>query len=159
MPPRPRLVTAGRVGRPHGLDGSFYVEAANHELFPGTVLNLGGVEREVERRAGTEERPLVRLSGITDRDAAAALRGELLLISEDHSPLEEGEWLAGDLEGCVIPGFGTVSRVLGAPSCDLLELDDGTLVPLISDAVRSIDVERGRIDINPDFLGEKAEEA
>jgi 16S rRNA processing protein RimM len=159
MPARPRLVTAGRVGRPHGLDGSFYVEGASHGLSTGTVLNLGGVEREVTRRAGTGDRPLIRLRGVTDRDAAAALRGQLLLISEDDSPLGDDEWLAADLEGCVVLGLGRVARVLGAPSCDLLELEDGTLVPLVSDVVRSIDVEGGRIEIDRDFLGEQASDA
>ena len=32
------LVTAGRVGKPHGLDGSFYVEAPRHALPEGTAL-------------------------------------------------------------------------------------------------------------------------
>jgi 16S rRNA processing protein RimM len=159
MPASPRLVTAGRVGRPHGLDGSFWVEAPTHELATGTALSVRGVERRVERRAGSDERPLLRLGGISDRDGAAALSGELLLISEHDAPLAEGEWLAGDLEGCLVAGLGRVSRVVGAPSCDLLELEDGTLVPLVSDAVRSIDLENGRIEIDRDFLGEEAREA
>jgi 16S rRNA processing protein RimM len=159
MPARSRLVTAGRVGRPHGLDGSFWVEAPAHDIPNGTTVNVCGVERRVERRAGTAERPLLRLGGISDRDAAAALTGELLLVDERDSPLAEGEWLAGDLEGCLVPGLGRVSRVVGAPSCDLLELEDGTLVPLVSDAVRSIDLESGRIEIDRRFLGEEAREA
>jgi 16S rRNA processing protein RimM len=159
MPVPPRLVTAGRVGRPHGLDGSFWVEQAGHELPVGTIVRVSGVERRVVRRAGTDERPLLRLDGIDDRDAAAGLTGELLLLSELEAPLRDGEWLAGDLEGCLVPGFGRVARVVGGPSCDLLELDDGTLVPLVSDAVRCIDLERGRIEIDRDFLGGEASEA
>ena len=151
MPSQPRLVTAGRVGRPHGLDGSFWVEAPLHGLLPGTAVTVSGVEHVVERRGGTEERPLLRLRGVDDRDAAAALGGELLLVSE---PLAEGEWLAGDLEGCLVPGLGRVKRVVGAPSCDLLELEDGTLVPLISDAVTAIDLESRRIEVDRRFLGQ-----
>ena len=159
MPVPPRLVTAGRVGRPHGLDGSFWVEEAGHDLPAGTTVTVRGVERRVERRAGTAERPLIRLVGIVDRSAAAALTGELVLLSELDAPLAQGEWLAADLEGCLVPGFGRVARVVCAPSCDLLELDDGTLVPLVSDAVRSIDIERRRIEIDRRFLGEEASEA
>lgn len=88
-----------------------------------------------------------------DRDAAAALRGEPLLLSELEAPLEDGEWLAGDLEGCLVPGLGRVTRVVGAPSCELLELEDGTLVPLIADAVRSVDLEARRIEVDRRFLG------
>ena len=153
MPAQPRLVTAGQVGRPHGLDGGFRVEAVTHRLTVGMTVTVAGGERVVERVAGTEERPLVRVRGVRDREAAAALRGEPLLVSERDAPLEEGEWLAGDLEGCQVPGLGRVTRVVEAPSCDLLELEDGTLVPLIADAVRSVDLVARRIEVDRRFLG------
>ena len=153
MPVQPRLVTAGRVGKAHGLDGGFRVDGVAHPLAVGMTVTVGGAERLVERVAGTEERPLVRLRGVGDRDGAAELRGQPLLVSELEAPLEEGEWLAGDLEGCVVAGLGRVVRVVGAPSCDLLELEDGTLVPLIEDAIKSIDVEAGRIEVHHRFLG------
>ena len=61
------LVTAGRVGRAHGLDGSFWVEGADHELPRGTaVLTVGGRELRVERRGGTRDRPLIRLEDVDD---------------------------------------------------------------------------------------------
>jgi 16S rRNA processing protein RimM len=144
------LVTAGRVGKAHGRDGSFYVEDVDHPLAEGTTVWLASGTHTVERRAGGDDRPLVRLSGIGDRDALASLRGELLLVEEE---LAEGEWLAGDLVGCEVPGLGRVSRVLGGPSCDVLELDDGTLVPIVSDAIVSIDPGAGRIEVRLEFLG------
>ena len=42
--------------------------------------------------------------------------------------------------------------MIDAPSCSVLELDDGTLIPFISDAVRSIDLEAGEIHINEGFV-------
>ena len=153
----PRLVTAGRVGRPHGLDGSFWVEEPGHALPAGTEVTVSGATLVVERRAGTDSRPLLRLVGIDGREAARSLSGELLLVAEHDAPLAPDEWLAGDLEGCDVPGLGRVSRVLGAPSCDLLELEDGTLVPLVSDAVRKIDVERRLIEVDRRFLGRDEE--
>ena len=153
MTAKERLVTAGRVGRPHGLDGSFHVSSLDPPLAAGTPVVIAGAERVVERRAGTDARPLVRLGGVDDREAAAALRGERLLVRETEAPLAEAEWLAADLIGCVVSGMGRVSRVLGAPSCDLLELEDGTLVPLVSDAVESVDVAQRRIEVNHRFLG------
>ncbi len=148
-----RLVTAGRVGRPHGLDGSFAVLDPQAELVAGVVVSVAGREWRVERRSGSEERPLLRLEGVGDRAAVAALAGELLLVSESHAPLGEGEWLAADLVGCRVEGLGPVRRVLPAPSCDLLELEGGTLVPLIADAVRAIDLPRRRISVDRRFLG------
>jgi 16S rRNA processing protein RimM len=139
------LVTAGRVGKPHGLDGSFYVEAAAHGLPVSTTVFLGDRRHEVARRAGTDTRPLIRLSGIDD---PAPHRGELLLVDEQ---LAEGEWLASDLVGCSVPGHGRVARVVDGPSCSVLELEDGTLIPFVSDAIRA--VRPGEIEVDEEFLG------
>ncbi len=144
-----RLVTAGVVGRPHGLDGTFHVEHPDHVLETGTVVHVAGREHRVERRAGTDRKPLVRLDGVAVKEEAAALRGELLLV---EATLAEGEWLAEDLVGCAVEGLGQVKRVIDAPSCDLLELEGGELVPLIADAVLSVDLDRREIEIDRDFL-------
>jgi 16S rRNA processing protein RimM len=109
--------------------------------------------RRVVRRGGTDDRPLVRLDGVDDRDAADAIRGEPLLASLKDAPLEKDEWLAEDLVGCEVPGLGEVTRVVGAPSCDLLEVGpNAVLVPLVSDAVKAIDVDARRIDVDLEFL-------
>ncbi len=151
-----RLVTAGVVGRSHGLDGSFHVERPQHPLERGTVVRLDGREWTVERRAGTDRKPLIRLLGVDTREAVAALRGELLLVTE---ALADGEWLAADLVGCRVDGLGAVVRVIDAPSCDLLELEGGELVPLISDAVHSVDLDERRIEIDRRFLRLESEGA
>ena len=141
------LVTAGRVGKPHGLDGSFYVEAPRLPLDEGSTVSLLSQTYTVERRAGTDQRPLIRLAGIDD---PRPLRGELLLVEDE---LGEGEWLAADLVGLSVPGMGTVARLMDGPSCSVLELDDGTLVPFISDAVERVDLEAREIHVKRDFLG------
>jgi 16S rRNA processing protein RimM len=140
------LVTAGRVGKAHGRDGSFYVDGADHPLAVGTVVSLGGRSLSVARRGGTDRRPLIRLDGLEDPRAA---RGESLLVEAE---LEEGEWLAGDLVGLMVPGHGRVARVIDGPSCSVLELEDGLLVPFIADAIESI--EGGEIRIDEHFLGQ-----
>lgn len=148
-----RLVTAGRVGRTHGLDGSFHVEDAQHPLAIGSVVTIGDVARQVVRRRGMDSRPLVRLEGVESRESARSLYGALVLVSEDELPLGAGEWLAAELVGCEVAGLGRVVRVVGGPSCDVLELDDGTLVPLVTDAVRSVDAVARRIEVDRAFLG------
>ena len=139
------LVTAGRVGKPHGLDGSFYVDTPRHELPEGIELTIGDRTHRVARRAGTDERPLIRLEGVDD---PRALRGEVMLVEDE---LADDEWLASDLIGLTVPGIGTVSDVIDSPSCSLLQLSDGTLIPFITDAVRTVDLEAGEIQVNPDF--------
>jgi 16S rRNA processing protein RimM len=147
-----RQVAAGRVGRPHGLDGSFYVSNASEDLREGGEVTVAGRRAVIERRAGTADRPIIRISGISDRDAAGGLRGEPVLV--EAGELEEGEFLIDDLVGCEVPGLGRVRRVVPAPSCDLLEVgEEGILVPLVADAVKRIDTDAGVIEVDRDFLG------
>jgi 16S rRNA processing protein RimM len=141
------LVTAGRVGKPHGRDGSFYVEGPRHSLPEGVRLTVAGRTHQVARRAGTDDRPLIRLAGIDD---PRPLRGETLLVEDE---LAEDEWLASDLVGCRVPGLGTVAQVVDAPSCSVLELDDGTLIPFVTDAIDRVDVDAREIHVKSDFLG------
>jgi 16S rRNA processing protein RimM len=143
------LVTAGRVGKPHGRDGSFYVDGAAEPLAEGSSVVLGSRTYVVARRAGTDSRPLVRLTGVDD---PRPLRGEPLLV---EATLEQGDWLAADLVGCLVPGHGRVERVLDGPSCSVLELEDGTLVPFVSDAIRSVSPgpDGGEIRVDDHFLG------
>ena len=142
------LVTAGRVGKAHGRDGSFYVDGVRAEFAEGGHVRLGDAEYEIVRRAGTDDRPLIRLAGVDD---PSAVRGEILLVDEE---LEDDEYLAADLIGCEVPGLGRVERVLDAPSCALLEVgEDAHLVPLIGDAVKKVDLERKVIEVDREFLG------
>jgi 16S rRNA processing protein RimM len=158
-------LAGGRVGRPHGLDGSFHVVAARPALLVlGAAVRAGDRETEIVRRAGTDERPIVRLAGVEDRDAAEALRGlELLVPRAVAPPLEDDEWWAEDLEGCrVVDGereLGRVARLVPLPSCEALEVSGAAeefLVPLVRDAVRSVDVEARLIDVDVAFLGDTA---
>lgn len=139
-------MTAGRVGKRHGLDGSFYVEGPRHALPEGSSVDLQSQTYTIERRAGTDQRPLIRLTGVED---PRPLRGELLLVEDE---LGEGEWLASDLVGCRIPDVGTVTAVLDVPSCSVLELDTGALIPFISDAIERVDLDAQEIRVNQDFL-------
>ncbi len=149
-PDSERLVTAGRVGRAHGLDGSFRVNVPDHPLAAGTEVTVAGIAYRIRNRRGSDDQPIVSLEGVTTREAAAALSGELLLVS---GRLEPGEWLASDLIGCRVAGLGTVERVIASPSCDVLELSDGSLVPLIADAVTAVDTNARTVEVDRAFLG------
>jgi 16S rRNA processing protein RimM len=142
------LVTAGRVGKAHGLDGSFYVDEPRTGFELGSTVQLGDAEHKIIRRDGIDDRPLIKLEGVED---PREVRGEILLVDEQ---LEEGEYLVADLLGCEVPGLGRVERVVDAPSCALLEVgDEGHLIPLIGDAVKQVDLERKIIEVDRDFLG------
>jgi 16S rRNA processing protein RimM len=161
---RATTLEAGRVGRPHGLDGSFYVTGPRPRLLElGTSVSVAGRTLAIVRRAGTDRRPIVRLQGVEDRLGAEGLRGQALEVEQRRAPeLGAGEWWAHELEGCeVVDGedlLGTVSRLVELPSCEALEVvgdhrAQPLLVPMVKDAIRSIDTSGGRIEVNLDFLG------
>jgi 16S rRNA processing protein RimM len=156
------LLNAGRVGRPHGLDGSFHVTRPR-----GVLLSLGGALRigedafEIVRRAGTDDRPILRLRGVDDREGIEALRGADLMVQRADAPaLPDGEYWAEDLEGCVVVTrdgreLGVVERMRPLPSCEVLEVGE-LLVPMVADAVLSVEVAARRIVVDPGFLGIEA---
>jgi 16S rRNA processing protein RimM len=161
---RSASLQAGRVGRAHGLDGSFYVTDPNPPLLTeGGEVTVAGVVRTIVRRAGVHQRPIVRLEGVGDRTAAEALRGEPLTVARAEAPaLGEGEWWAHQLEGCAVRDgarpIGTVSALLALPSCEVLQVrrEHGgeLLVPMVRDAIRNVDVAARVIDVSLEFLGE-----
>lgn len=157
-------IPAGRVGRAHGLDGSFYVTQPKARLLKlGAAVTVAGASAAIVRRAGTDARPILRLEGVSDRGAAEALRGAELTVDSREAPsLAEGEWWAHELEGCaVFEGellIGTVERMIELPSCEALEItpaSGGTalIVPMVRDAVLEVSPDRRRIVVDLDFLG------
>jgi 16S rRNA processing protein RimM len=72
------------------------------------------------------------------------------------------EWWAEDLAGCAVHdgdrAVGTVRRLVELPSCEVLEVErphaGDLLVPLVTDAVREVDLDGRSIDIDLRFLGE-----
>ncbi|MEH3054819.1 MAG: ribosome maturation factor RimM [Patulibacter minatonensis] len=154
------------VGKAHGLDGSVYVVQANAALLvKGAQVFLDGEDepRTITRRAGTVERPILRLSGAENRNDSDALRGRRLSVSITDAPaLEDDEYWAHQLVGCSVTGqvageaLGDVLELLAYPSCELLRVGGGArgelLVPLVKDAIVEIDVEARRILVDDEFL-------
>ena len=91
----------------------------------GATVTVAGRPYEIERLAGTAERPIVRLAGCSSREDAEALGGAELLVPD---VLEEDEFWASDLVGCtVVDGdreVGVVARMVALPSCEALEVGD-----------------------------------
>lgn len=158
------LLRIGRVGRPHGTDGGFTLAEATDRinlLEPGRTLFVDGREVTIAARRGTPEHPILVIEGVRERGAAEDLRGAELSVPRDAiGPLAEGEFLVDDLIGCdVVDGerrVGRVRDVLVLPSADALEVERGggeeLLVPLVGDAVRAVDPDARRIDVDLRFV-------
>jgi len=147
------LVVVGRVGKPHGLDGSFFVEQASDDPKRFSVGAVPLMESEAARIDASKRsggRPVIRL----DREVPRGI--DLTVPREALPPTAEGEYYAFQLVGLEVEEEG--GRVLGrvvevAPGVanDVLELDSGPALPLVEDCVREIDLEGGRIVVAPGF--------
>lgn len=122
-------------------------------LAPGAQVGLG----RIVARKGTDAAPILRLDVAADRTAIEALRGRELTVARGAAPaLGEDEYWAEDLVGCaVIAGeheLGTVERMVAYPSCEVLVVGEH-LVPMVRDAIRSVDLAARRVEVDPGFLG------
>ena len=150
------LVPVGRVGRAHGLDGSFFVEgpSGRADVFAaGAVVYVAGEPvKVVSSKRGSQGRPVIRLEHRVER-------GEELAVPRDSLPaLGEDEYYAFQLVGLEVEEeggrlVGRVADVLQYPANDVLELDSGLSLPLVEACVRQIDLPGGRIVVSTGFAG------
>lgn len=149
------LVPVGRVGRPHGLDGSFFVEHASEreETFAtGRELYAAGEPAKVvASKRGAGGRPVIRL------DRRVARGAELTVPRAALPPLGDAdEYYVFQLVGLAVEEeggrvLGRVRDVVEYPANDVLELDSGASLPLVDACVRQVDLGAGRIIVSPGF--------
>jgi 16S rRNA processing protein RimM len=123
---------------------------------PGSLLQLDGVYRLVEWSRDQATGLVVKLAGVDDRTVAQALRGRYLEVPEEAlNPLPAGRWYHHDLIGLAVRSqsgrdLGTITEVLEKPANDVWAAKRGSdelLIPVISDAVISVDVRGGTITV------------
>jgi 16S rRNA processing protein RimM len=148
------LVPVGRVGKPHGLDGSFFVEGASEaaERFAkGATLFVGGEAVCVEGSKQARGRPVIKLDRRVERGAT------LSIPRADLPAPEEDAYYVFQLVGLVVEeeGGGELGRVADVheyPANDVLELDSGVVLPLVEACIRRVDLDGGRIVVSPGFV-------
>jgi 16S rRNA processing protein RimM len=143
-----REVPIGFVGKPHGLDGAFFVEKGSEDerrFGVGASLRVEGVPATIvlSRRAGGGRRAIKLDRSVERGQRLTVLRSELPPPDPDHV-------YVADLIGLPVLDedgrrVGTVADVLSGVANDNLVLTDGTLVPLIEDAVLELDPVEGRV--------------
>jgi 16S rRNA processing protein RimM len=146
-------VQIGKVGKPHGIDGAFFIEqpsADDRWWKVGSTFLAGGAQVEVVAARRSSGRPIVKL----DR---AVERGALIEVERDAlPPTEEDEYYAFELVGLPVieengRELGSVKAVTTGVANDVLELDSGVLLPMIEDCVRAVDLAGGRIVVAEGF--------
>ena len=146
-------VSVGRVGRPHGVKGAFFVEQPSEDperYAVGAKLLAGADEVEVVESKRSGGRPVIRL----DREVP---RGTVLELDRDAlQPPGEGEYYVFQLVGLAVERvdgkqLGRVQAVDPGVANDVLTLDTGLLLPLVEACVREVDLEAGRIVVESGF--------
>lgn len=128
------LLEVGRIGRPHGIRGEVAVSLITNRverLAPGSVLVSDHGDLVVRSSRPHKERHLVVFEGVHNREAAEKLTGAILRAEPIDDP---DEMWVHDIIGCVVVDQHGIDRgqivgVIENPASDLLELDDGALVP------------------------------
>jgi 16S rRNA processing protein RimM len=162
-------VLMATIGGAQGLRGEVRARAYTSEPSAlgdyGNLQTLDGRTFEVLEIRQTKNVVIVRFRGINDREAAEALNGLELYVDRDNLPddeLDEDEFFYADLEGLEAvddqgTGYGVVSGVYDFGAGDLLELKGPgkrpVLIPFSETAVLEIDIENGKILIDPRAAG------
>ena len=166
-------VLIGKVGSPVGIKGEFRVNLYSQDsgnLKEGKVLLLERAEKSVsgaiEKVRYQKDKPVVRLKGIDDRNAAEDIRGmDVSIYAKDMEELPEGEHYVRDLIGCKVVDLaqdgaeiGVLRDVIQNTAQSVLDVStpDGkqVLIPAVDAFMRSIDEEAGVIEVEliPGFL-------
>jgi 16S rRNA processing protein RimM len=146
-------VVIGRVGKPHGLDGSFVVEHASDDarwFAVGSPLIVGDATAEVVATKVSGGRRVIRLDCPAPRGTALEVERAALPATDD------GEFYVFELIGLEVVeetgrSLGKVVSVAPGVANDALELEGGSMLPLVEDCVRDVDLAARRILVAPGF--------
>jgi 16S rRNA processing protein RimM len=153
----PDLVSIGRVGRPHGLDGSFVVErpSENERLFdPGATLIVGGAPATVASRKRSGGRLVIKL------EPPASRGSELAVLRSELPEPDSGNYYVFQLSGMEVLDesgrrLGAVQEVAPGIANDVLELDSGISLPMHEACIREIDLVAGTIVVAVGFADDR----
>jgi 16S rRNA processing protein RimM len=149
----------GRIGRAHGVSGELYVSLITdrvERLAPGARLLAGSQWLTVSQSRQLHRRWLVRFDGVDNRTAAEKLTNTILMAE----PIDVGDgdalWVHELIGSRIIDrqgvDRGTCVAVIDNPAHDILELDNGALVPVTfvitcSGGLTTIDPPEGLFDL------------
>ena len=153
-------VLLGVVAAPHGVRGLVRVKSFTED--PMAVGKYGPLSDEtgkkryrVEALSAARGAVLARIEGVADRNAAEAIRGLRLYVEREHLPATgEREWYEADLVGLAAVGrdgrdWGKVVAFHDFGAGSVMEVSGGAMLPFTDEAVPEIDVEGGKVVIDP----------
>ena len=151
----------GRILAPWGIHGEVKLEVLTdfpERLAPKAKVYLNGALVEIERCRFQGRQAILKLASITTRNQAEALRDQLLEVPESElMPLLPDEYFEHQIIGLEVQtidgrSLGNITEVLRTGSNDVyVARQEGKeyLIPAIADVVKEIDLEAGRMTIEP----------
>ena len=150
------MLEVGTIAKPHGLKGEVIVRLLTDRedrLAPGSVLETDRGPLTVVSAHPHQHRWRVQFDGFASREDVEPLHGLVLRAAPVDDP---DVWFVHELIGLpvvLVDGteVGTCVSIVENPAHDLVELDDGRLVPLpfvvdVGDAIE-IDPPEGLLDL------------
>ncbi len=146
----------GQIVSTHGLRGEFkllpWTDDPEFALDFKTVY-LGGKPMRVESARVQKTCVLMKLAGIDDVDAAAALREQVVMINRDDANLDEGAVFISDLIGLPVLAdgvqIGTVTDILQRPGNDvyIVNGEHEYLIPAVSEYILERNIDEGFVRV------------
>ncbi len=151
-----KYVETGRIVNTHGIRGDIKIEPwANspESLLNYKVFFINGAEYPVKTCRTHGRFVIASLEGISDMDSAQQLKNAVISVRREDIPLDEGEYLIGDLVGLAAideatgSQIGEVAEILSPPGGDVCVIkgDREILIPLNDVFVKKVDTDFGRV--------------
>ena len=154
-------VTIGQILAPWGIKGKLKVEVVTdfpQRFTPGSKIYINQQPMTIDSTEWHKGKAIIKLSTIDSIEDAQRLRGQPIEIHHSQlQPLPEGQYYHFQLIGLEVYTtqgelLGNITEILTAESNDIYVVsgDRGDiLIPAIEDVVKSIDLNKGRITIEP----------
>ena len=146
------------MARAHGIKGALRIRSTSDAIGAVKTMLLDERPFRVLHAQRDKEDWLVTLEGVSDRNAAEALRGATVRVDRAAVVVEDDELLVADLVGCTVcdlsgAALGEVTSSFDSGAHEVLEVRraDGRefMLPLVDGLVTAVDLDARRIVCDP----------
>ena len=160
-PAEPEFITIGKILAPWGTKGKLKVEVATdfpQRFAPSSKVHINRQPMTIDRAEWRKGKAIIKLNTIHSIEDAEKLQGQLVEIHHSQLyPLPEGQYYHFQLIGLEVwttqgELLGNITEILTTPSNDSYVVSGAKgeiLIPAIEDVIKSIDLDKGYIVIEP----------
>ena len=150
---RVEYIPVGQIVNAHGIKGEVKLNPMGFDpefVADFEILYIGGKRTEIKSARVHKSVVLLTLPGVTDMDAALALKGKTVTIRRDDVEVPEGYYFDEEIEGMTVVDcateevIGKVKRVLTYPAHKIYEVKGQReyLIPAVPQVfIESVDLD------------------